>query len=794
MALDIGKERERILERAREVLQGSQHPLYSVFLNNDKRIEAFMPLFDHARPVQADDWAWLEDSLQAMDLFQGQIYRTNTKSCIIYDALLGGWVVFYSPSAEDFSTDRYKIAFSELKTLVDTPSLALEFTGILELSNDFSVVCDERGHCLYANHVARDFLQLSVLGCSSSEGTAAIAPLLEAASTSSIGERLYNYQTATLSGPQYWYFTKQTFRSLQDEYILLYGVEVTARVQETSALQSLQERAHQLFNYAKDLIYMYPLLPDNTPGRLVDVNDTACTTLGYTREEMLNKTVFDFVHPSMVNVLIDSYRELSDKGHLVLFSRQVKKDGSILPVEVSLSLVNLRHIRYVLSVSRDISDRLHLESRLHAQAHFDDLTGFPNLRWLRNRIDTQIDRLPGAGFFAVLAIGMDGFKVINDAYGSAVADQVLVTLCHRLQTIGLGGVIGRIVGDELLFVPDGWFHDESEVLAIVERIQASVFGRVTIGQYAIHVTACVGIAAARGLSEDISSTLLIERATTALHTAKSKGTSMCEWYADDLLQPIKRKHELYLDCIKAIRCRDIEVFYQPRWTASGQLVGAEALARWQRDGEWVSPDVFISMAEEMGLMERLGFYLLSRILHDIAYLRCTFGETFKVSMNVSIHQLNDDAFTLHLLNLLDTDPTLANCLEIEVTESMFMESGKHMPRLVTLQEAGYRILIDDFGTGYSSLRYLQEMVPTAIKLDYMFTKNIGSLERTRQIVDSVLLMAKRIGMSVVAEGVETEAQRAWLVDRGCDEMQGYLLGKPMTLSDLLAYQTACDTV
>ena len=434
-----------------------------------------------------------------------------------------------------------------------------------------------------------------------------------------------------------------------------------------------------------------------------------------------------------------------------------------------------------------ITERQAREAELAWAASHDVLTGLAN----RAALLQHLEHLLATGRekdLAVLFLDLDRFKLVNDSHGHAVGDLVLVTLGHRLRdTLGADGTLARFGGDEFVAVCSSiGGHDGA--LEMASRMATAIKMPVRIDSMEIWLSGSVGIAIAHAGdgAED-----LVRNADTAMYRAKSNGSGGHAVFDQKMRDWAVLRLDLERDLNRAIEHEDLELHYQPKFAlGTGAMVGAEALLRWpHRERGMVAPNEFIPVAEETGLIVPLGRWVLEQAAAQASRWRLAGGgHAFPVAVNLSSLQLDDPGLPGAIAKSLRSVGALPTDVIIEITESAVLrDADSAIERLLALRDMGIKVSIDDFGTGYSSLSYLQRLPIDELKIDRSFVERLG-LGPATAIVGSIVDLAHALGLSVVAEGIETEEQQALLRDLGCDLGQGYLLARPQpasVVSDLL---------
>jgi diguanylate cyclase (GGDEF)-like protein len=443
-------------------------------------------------------------------------------------------------------------------------------------------------------------------------------------------------------------------------------------------------------------------------------------------------------------------------------------------------------------LASDVTELKRVERALRRQALYDPLTGLPNRTLLQDRLDQAKERHARdlSASVAVAFLDVDQFKLVNDAMGHAVGDRLLRQLAGRLRVAARPGeTVTRFGGDEFVVLADGLSSTQAHAMA--KRMLAVLDKPFDIGGLTVHVTASVGIAS----SEVCPPEELLQAADAAMYVAKRRGCGETQMFDAALAAQSRTRFELNAELRSALSEEELELWYQPIVEiGSGRLLGIEALARWDhRTRGFVSPDLFVSVAEQGGFVRNLDRWALRRAAAELAELRAGghVAPDVYVSVNVSaLHLARGDlwAAVSEAVSLADLPH---GCLNLEVTETAVLadpESASAVLRRIA--DAGFGVALDDFGTGYSSLSYLRSLPVTRVKIDRSFVVDAAQCAVDRTICASVVALCRDLGIQAIAEGVETQAQHDMLQELGCLAGQGYRWGKPMDREALSAWLAA----
>ncbi|SBV96580.1 conserved hypothetical protein [uncultured Alphaproteobacteria bacterium] len=528
-------------------------------------------------------------------------------------------------------------------------------------------------------------------------------------------------------------------------------------------------------------------------GVIEYVNPRFTHVTGYGYDEAIGTT------PSIVKSGFTSpqqYRELWEtitagrewRGELL----NRRKNGDLFWEHISISPIRDETgaiVRFV-AVKEDVTMRKEYEKRLLYQAHYDDLTKLPNRLLSIDRLTQALARADrNREHVGVAFIDLDNFKKVNDTLGHTYGDDLLRIAARRLVgCIRASDTVGRLGGDEFLIVlPD--LHDPAHALSVADKILEAFQEPFLILGHSITTTASVGLTIFPGDGREAN--ILLRNADAAMYRAKDAGRNCCRTFHAGL--NAITMHRLRLESLLsgALDRGEIFVVYQPQVdTRTGRLIGAEALARWRSpELGMVSPLDFVPLAEDSGLIEQIGRYVLETACQQLARWRDRLPPGTRVGVNVSPRQVAVPGFADVVEKALADAGLPTHCLEIELTESLFaLRVATVVETLNALRAMGVRLAVDDFGTGYSSLSYLREFPVNTVKIDRSFMIPVGD-EAADSLVRAIVTMGHSLGLQVVGEGIETAQQLAFLQDVGCDAVQGYFVSKPLSADAFLRFAT-----
>ncbi|MFO7786574.1 MAG: EAL domain-containing protein [Halospina sp.] len=440
----------------------------------------------------------------------------------------------------------------------------------------------------------------------------------------------------------------------------------------------------------------------------------------------------------------------------------------------------------MVGVTENITEQHHQQEALYEAAYYDRLTGLPNRYLFHERLEQQCqDAIRNNLSFALLFLDLDRFKYINDSLGHSAGDELLRQVARRLLNVVEGrGFLARLGGDEFAVLLSRR-QDTEQRETVVRGIINDLSRPYRLQGEDSFLTLSVGVALFPRDGGDAES--LTRSADVAMYSAKRHGRNNWSYFDESDNPASTERLRLEADIHRAVENREFELYYQPQFNATGtRMAGAECLLRWQHpEHGMISPGEFIPLLEETGLIADVGVWVIEqacRCIHE--WRRRGLPDHFVLALNVSARQLQDEHLLTETRRLMEAWNVPEGVLELELTESSLMEEPAYSRRLFAgLRSIGAKIAIDDFGVRYSSLSYLREFAPDILKIDKSFVDPIEESERDRHLVEGIIQLSHTLGISVIGEGVETEAQRSILEHAGCDWLQGFLLACPMPLSD-----------
>jgi diguanylate cyclase (GGDEF)-like protein/PAS domain S-box-containing protein len=687
------------------------------------------------------------------------------------------------------------LTFSDITDDVEADRRAEELTRVLEATPDLVAILDPTGHSLsWANDAFRRFLRPRDVSETS------MLKLLDEWS-----QAQYVTSTLTALGRSGSWQGELTFANGFGDEIpvsallvahhgddgLIEAVSLVAR--DLSDLRDAEQRVRAseirlaaLVEHASDLVCVV-----RPGGRVIYTSPAVLRVLGHPPAELEGSNVFTLVHPEDLERVKAAAAELittpRKSGPIELRVRHA--DGTWRHFEVvATNLVDNPAVNGLVLNARDVSDRVEAAEILATRAYHDELTGLPNRALLLERLrDALRQAQERRRLVGVLFLDLDRFKIVNDSLGHIAGDELLREVARRIEEIiRPGDTVARLGGDEFVVIINGMVRRGDAVLA-ARRLRRAIAKPIKLGSDSTVVTTSLGIAVAEGheAPED-----LLRDSDTALYRAKEQGRDRADMFDDNLRDQAVRRHTVEQQLRRALDERLVEVQYQPIVDLrTGAITGAEALVRLREpDGSLMPPVEFIDIAEDTGLITRLGAQVLALATRRAASWVTRYpGRHLHVAVNVSARQMADASFAQQVSAELASTGLPAELLSLELTESALIDGNPTTARTLNqLTAMGVQLGLDDFGTGFSSLAYLKRFPIDFVKIDRTFTDGLGTDDNDTAIVRATIALAHSLGLRVVAEGVETTAQQDLLRELGCEYGQGYLYAKPL---DIMAYES-----
>jgi len=574
-------------------------------------------------------------------------------------------------------------------------------------------------------------------------------------------------------------------------YVIGTGLDVTQQLQDEEALQI----SAVAFETQEAMVVT------DGKGFILKVNEAFETITGYSLSEVTGKRM------SMLKsgrhgreFYSELWKEVSKNGYWQGEIWNRRKNGEIYPEWLRITRV-LGHenevINYIGNFS-DISQRKKIEEELEFLAFYDAITQLPNRRLFVDRLQQNIKLgKQRHHYLAVLFLDLDNFKQMNDTFGHRFGDQILVAFSQLLTSVLADkATISRFGGDEFVILFSELSDEKDTAVFQCEHMARIILESLAEGLFvegqSVYVSTSIGITITDCQNDDDQSLLM--QADSAMYQAKSMGKNTFRFYSESIGEAMTERFKIEVALRKELMSAPEEqsafyVVYQPQYNAQKKMIGAEALVRWKSEElGFMSPLQFIGIAEESGLIDDLGMLVVHQVLDDITRMNSLFEASSldHISINLSIKQLTNPNLTDRLLKAFHKNSIEPNRVRFEFTESAFLDNALDPKVLFSdMSEIGFTFALDDFGTGFSSLSYLKDLPISELKIDKSFVDGIPLEESDTTICSATISMAQKLGLELVAEGVETQEQFDWLVEQGCDLMQGYLMSKPVPYEEFV---------
>jgi diguanylate cyclase (GGDEF)-like protein/PAS domain S-box-containing protein len=614
-----------------------------------------------------------------------------------------------------------------------------------------------------------------------------------------------------------WVLTRYTMRPLvsltrhltsytaNEEIAPLAGDKGTGEIRAlTTAFNRLTARVKEREEALVESMHRYQLITENstdlitkhTPeGMITYASPVVAHLLGISHTAIVGHSLFEYVHPEDCEVVRAAFIEaIQTKGLLTLTYRARHVDQHYVWFETTVREMK-KATGEVLCISRDISDRRRMEERLHDLARTDHLTTLPNRFLLDERFASGLVQARREGStLAMLMIDIDRFKNINDTLGHSMGDALLKVAGARLKScIRDCDTLARWGGDEFVLLLPG-IQDSATAVNVAQRCLNALKEPFLVDRQPLHVTASIGISVSPDANAEAET--LLKNADTAMYRAKARGGDCLVIYSADMSAGAQSRLSMENALFHALERNELLLHYQPFVSArTGRIAGVEALLRWKHpEYGLVSPGQFIPIAEETGLIDSIGEWVLRTACKQMVRWYHSGLPRIAISVNVSSRQFRQHGLVNTIRSVLNDTGLDPKLLELELTESVLMDDIDGSKTILEgLKALGVSIALDDFGIGYSSLSYLKGLQLDTLKIDRTFIAELTTSEASSSIVQATIGLAKGLRLRTVAEGVETRAQADYLVAQGCDVLQGFLFARPMEPGAFLSFATAAHT-
>ncbi|MFZ3591791.1 EAL and GGDEF domain-containing protein [Bacillus sp. DJP31] len=535
-----------------------------------------------------------------------------------------------------------------------------------------------------------------------------------------------------------------------------------------------EDRYRSLVEMSPDIIAVV------SNGKIDYINEAGSKLVGANSPfDLIGKSIQDFVSTQAIIEIKDQIRKLDnrDEEKIRFETQAISLNGHTIEVEMSIMPIIYEGRPAKQVVGRDITDRKTTEKTIEYMAFYDELTGLPNRNMFRNRLKEALEN-PENTVLAVLFLDLDRFKIINDTKGHTTGDLVLKSVAERLAiAVQNKGLVSRQSGDEFIVLLEN--YEKEKVIEVAQRILVQFSNPFLINGDEFFVTTSIGISMFPIDGDDQET--IIKHADTAMYLAKERGKNNYQFYTSNLNRIALRKMELENALRKAVEQDQLSLHYQPQIDiTTGRIVGVEALVRWQHpELGTIPPCEFIPLAEETGLIVKLGKWILRTAVEQNKAWQETGFTPIPVAVNISVRQLQDDHFVRDVNVVLEQTKLDPCYLELEITESIMQNIEQSSLVLNKLKQLGLKLSIDDFGTGYSSFSYLKHLPIDSIKIDKSFVDDILIHSNKGSIVKTIIDMGHNLNFTVIAEGIEKEEQATFLKEYTCEIGQGYFYSKPL---------------
>jgi diguanylate cyclase (GGDEF)-like protein/PAS domain S-box-containing protein len=562
------------------------------------------------------------------------------------------------------------------------------------------------------------------------------------------------------------------------------------RVNEAYTAELLHHRL--LLSKVFDSSYSGIVVTD-TDGLILTVNPAFTQLIRYSENEALGSKLQNLLKEVESQDAADSIQYLLKMGSLWKGEIQIhRKDGELFQAWLLISPVldeRGNPINYVFIFS-DISEQKEAETKIHQLAYFDTLTNLPNRRLLFDRLRQALSvTVHTKNFGAILLLDLDDFKTLNDTKGHLVGDMLLIEVAKRLiVNVHEMDVVSRQGGDEFVVVLQNLSKKATEAARqaefVAEKIRKALLEEYIFEGYILRTTPSIGITLFQGEGQSID--VLLKHADAAMYQAKKAGRNMIQFFDPEMQARLEERQKLTEDLEQAIKQNELILYYQKQVNSDNGMTGAEVLLRWKHSKHGlISPASFIPLAEETGIIVPIGTWVLRQACLQLkTWELCPLTKNLSLAVNVSAKQFRMPDFVDQVCIILDETGVRPSSLKLELTESTVLENVEDaILKMNKLKQYGISFSMDDFGTGYSSLRYLKLLPLKQLKIDQGFVRDMTDDVNDAVIVQTIIAMTRAMGLEVIAEGVETEAQHDFLEMNGCHNFQGYLFGRPVSIEE-----------
>jgi len=563
--------------------------------------------------------------------------------------------------------------------------------------------------------------------------------------------------------------------------------------------QSLKLSSDEILHASEEMNAIFQAIPDqlfnmDENGRIINYKLGQSSHHYLKTGDLVNRCLTDVTDDEVASKFDVSIKQVLEQQSTKHFEFIIVHEKKVYYYEVRMMPLKSRE---VMALVRDITERKLAEEQIAFLAYHDSLTALPNNRLFKDRLQHAISQAERKGkLLAVMFLDLDRFKLINDTMGHSAGDELLKVTSQRLieavrkndsvaiNTSDLSASVARLGGDEFTVLLED-VESVQSIAHIAGRVIEHISLPMMLERQEVHVSTSIGIAMfpADGKKADD----ILQHADTAMYHAKAQGRNNFQFYTESMNKSSVELLALENNLHKAVEQEELSLYYQPQINvASGELVGMEALIRWNHpENGFISPGVFIPVAEETGMINRIGKWVLKEACEQgVRWMKQGY-KLHKISVNLSARQLKDENLPKLIENMMSETGMPANMLGIELTESaIILDPEIALIRLQKIKELGISLSLDDFGTGYSSLSYLKRFPIDTLKIDQAFVRDVKVDHEDAALVKAIITMAHGLGMDVIAEGVEVQEQLDFLGAHGCDSIQGFLFSRPLPASEM----------
>jgi len=530
-------------------------------------------------------------------------------------------------------------------------------------------------------------------------------------------------------------------------------------------------------------------------GHIIRTNQSFLDISGYTNEEVIGKNLWSFSFTgddkaSSAQTIQAIQKDLLETDYIWQGKgKNKRKNGEIYNTQIKISVTRNydQEIRHYVVVFSDISKKEEAEARLLQREYYDEVTSLANRKLLMKELESDyIAAISEKTFGAVLFVNLSRFKAINESLGHHIGDLLLIEVAQRLKNIITShGTVAKIGGHKFVVLLPKLCKSKDELSSkanyFAEQINTAIAQPYSIEEHPMRLDAHTGVSFFPYGQKSIHD--IVKQAELANYSAQLDKTGVF-FFTESMQDAVNQTHYIEQNLGQALKNDELSLLFQPQYDVFSNIVGAEALLRWEHDGKLIPPDLFIPVAEQNRQIEVIGQWVLQAAVETVELWRQSkiISSSFKIAINVSPVQYLQDSFIASIEQLIEQYPESMKLLQLELTESIFIEKiDSVVAKMKQIKDLGLQIAIDDFGTGYSSLSYLTKLPISFLKIDKSFVRDINIDENKEVIVETIISMAHHMGMKVIAEGVETKRQLLFLRAKKCEFYQGYLFSKPLTV-------------